>query len=327
MRVLVTGATGLLGSELVRQLVEEGARVRVLIRKTSPLELLDDVSDDVEQVIGDVTDAGSVLAAMEGVDHVYHAAGYIGLGGKRDKAKLHAVNVQGTANVVNAALRRNVARVVHTSSMAAFGRPEHPDGLIDEQLPWTPSKFNSAYASSKHQAELEIHRGIAEGLDAVMVNPSLIFGVARQGENTRSIVEKVRAERFPGIPSGGTNVVDVRDVARGHRLAMLNGGVGERYFLGGENLSWEEILQTLARAFEVDPPRFHVPDWLAIAVAATMEAYSVLTRRPAVITRESARTSTRFYRYSNEKAIQQLGWSARPFAETAHYIAERLGAA
>lgn len=324
MKVLVTGATGMLGSELTRQLVREGTSVRILRRETSSLDLLDDVRQDVEHAIGDVRDAASVLRSMEGIEHVYHTAGFIGFSGRRDRDQLEAVNVRGTANVVNAALRRDVLRLVHTSSMAAFGRPERPTGVIDEASTWVSSRQNSLYAQSKYHAELEVYRGVAEGLDAVIVNPSLIFGRARAGENTREIVEKVRARRLPGIPAGGTNVVDVRDVARGHRLAMLNGRRGDRYFLGSENLTWEEILTTLADALGTEPPSRRVPPPAATALARISETIAFLTRTRPLITMETARTSSRYYRYSNAKAVEELGCDFRPFAATAEHLAELL---
>lgn len=324
MKVLVTGATGMVGSELTRQLLDEGAAVRILRRTSSSLDLLGSAATEVEHAIGDIRDYESVARAMKGVDHVYHTAGFIGFGGRREYEQLRAINVEGTANVVNAALRSDVVRLVHTSSMAAFGRPERPHGMIDEGAAWTPSRQNSRYAESKYEAELEVHRGVAEGLDAVIVNPSLIFGIGKPGENTREIVEKVRRGRFPGIPVGGTNVVDVRDVARGHRLAMLHGRTGERYFLGGENLSWESILQILADALNVAPPSRHVPPTLAMGIAWVMEAVAALSRSRALISRETVRTANRFYRYSNRRAVEELEWSFRPFAETAAYLADEL---
>ncbi|MCH8961424.1 MAG: SDR family NAD(P)-dependent oxidoreductase [Bacteroidetes bacterium] len=252
MKTLVTGATGFIGSELTRQLLQEGVRVRILRRATSRLDLLGEAAQHVEHVLGDVTDPPSLCEAMADVGQVYHVAAYVGLGGRRDHARLHRVNVGGTAHVVNAALEAGVERLVHTSSIAALGRPERP---IDETTEWHASSANTAYAVSKHEAELEVYRGIAEGLDAVIVNPSLVFGVGRPGENTRLIAERIRDGKIPATPGGGTNVVDVEDVAAGHRQAMRHGKTGERYLLGGENISWKTIFGTLAEALGVAPPR------------------------------------------------------------------------
>ena len=423
MKVLVTGATGMVGAELTRQLLAEGVDVRILRRQSSDVSLLGEAASAVEHVIGDVTDAASLTEATRGVAHIYHCAAFVGMGpgvsraalddvnvggtanvvnaalrngvsrlvhtssmaafGRPEsssdfidenttwhtsknntayaRSKYHAelevlrgvaegldavmvnpalvfgharpgenraalddVNVGGTANVVNAALRNGVSRLVHTSSMAAFGRPESSSDFIDENTTWHTSKNNTAYARSKYHAELEVLRGVAEGLDAVMVNPALVFGHARPGENTREIAEKIKAEKLPGIPRGGTAVVDARDVATGLRLAMLNGRTGERYFLGAENLSWASIITTLAGAIGVAPPARRVNPSLAMAIAVASEAVALVTRSHPLVSRETVRIANRTYRYSNRKATRELGWNHRSFAETAAYVAGSL---
>ncbi|MFQ5571144.1 MAG: SDR family oxidoreductase [Rhodothermales bacterium] len=325
MKVLVTGATGFIGSELTRQLLAQGREVRILRRAASRLDLLGEAARHVDHAVGDVTEPHSLLKSMEGVRQVYHAAAYVGVGGHRDQALLHRVNVVGTANVVNAALKTDIERLVHTSSIAALGRPEQRDTRIDETIPWHSSRLNTAYAISKHNAELEIHRGIAEGLDAVMVNPSLVFGVGRPGENTRQIVEKVRDGRLPAIPTGGTNAVDVQDVAAGHLRAMERGKTGERYMLSSENLSWKTLIETLAGALGVSPPRFTLSPGAALAFASLSEGMAFVLRRPPRFTREIARQTARSYTYDNRKAVAELGCSFRPFAATAARIAEAIG--
>lgn len=319
--VLITGATGLVGATLTRALVETGTPVRVLRRESSTVDLLGPAAATVEHVFGDVTDIVSVDEAMQGVEAVYHVAATLGSGRSSDREALRAVNVGGTANVVNAALRAGVRRLVHTSSMAAFGRPARADVVLDETSEWTPSTLNGLYATSKHDAEREVHRGLAEGLDAVIVNPALIFGVGRPGENTVQIVEMVRDRRVPAIPAGGTCVVDVRDVAEGLVRAMALGKTGRRYFLGVENLSWETILGTLARAYEVSLPRRRLPRRLALVAGAASEAVGRLARRSPSITRERARQMSAFYRYDNTRARTELGVTFRPFAETAATLA------
>ncbi len=324
VKVLVTGATGFIGSVLTRQLVEAGADVRILRRATSRLTMLADVAHRVEHAVGDVTDPPGLAQAMQGVRQVYHTAGYIGFGGRRDRALLFRVNVQGTANVVNAALAAGVERLVHTSSISAFSRPE-AGGAIDEETAWNASRVNTDYARSKYEAELEVYRGVAEGLDAVMVNPSLVFGVGRPGENTRLLAERIRDGKVPAIPIGGTNVVDVEDVAAGHVRAMAHGRTGERYLLGGDNLSWKAILETLAFAFGVPPPRRMASPMLTLALATVMETFALLTRRRPQMTREMARQTAHCYTYDNRKAITELGCTFRPFEATAHRIAAVLG--
>lgn len=323
MKVLVTGATGLLGSVLTRRLVESGHSVYILRRPTSRLDLLGDVADQVEHRLGDVLDADSLLAAMQDVEVVYHTAGFLGFGpGTRDL--VYRINVEGTRNVVNAALTSGISRLVATSSMAAFGRPEDPTDLIDEDSQWHASKNNSPYARSKYLAELEVHRGIGEGLDAVIVNPALIFGSGRPGENTRQIIDAVRQRKIPAYPPGGTNVVDVLDVADGHIAAMESGRTGERYFLGSENLSWQAIMAELADAFGVPPPRRKARAGLMLLAAYLSEASGAIFRIQPRLTLDTARSAVHFYRYDNRKAVEELSCTFRPFRETARRIAAEL---
>ncbi len=317
---LVTGATGFVGSTLVRQLVADGEPVRILRRPTSQLDLLGDAADHVEHALGDVTDPVSLAEAMRGVRLVYHAAAVVAFG-RRARQRLWDVNVQGTANVVDAARSAGVERLAHTSSIAALGRPERPGGIIDESAVWTASRSNTAYAVSKHEAEREVQRGLAEGLDAVIVNPSLIFGPGRAGENTMELVERVAAGRLPLAPPGGTAVVDVADVAAGLRAAMERGDPGERYVLTSENLLWTDLLATLADALGVRPPRRTAPPGLLRMAGALAEVGAALTRTEPGLTRETARTATETHRYSNRKAMEALGLTFRPFAETAARIA------
>ena len=321
--ILVTGATGFLGSVLTRRLVAEGERVRILRRPTSSLDLLGEAAEDVGHAVGDVTHARSLLEAMEGIDHVYHVAAKVSFA-RRDREALRRVNAEGTANVVNAALEAGVERLVHTSSIAALGRPLGTDAAIDEATPWQEAPHRSAYARSKRRAELEVHRGIAEGLDAVIVNPALVFGVGGPDTNTRRIVDAVRRGWAVAAPPGGTNVVDVRDVAAGHRAAMARGASGRRYLLGGENRSWRSILTALAEAFGVEPPRYTVPGALVRGAGIVAEAVSALTRTRPALPRATARSATRTYRFDNSRARSELGCTFRPFEDTARRIARTL---
>lgn len=323
-KVFVTGATGLLGSTLTRHLVRSGEDVRIFHRVSSRLDLIEDISRSVEHAVGDLNDTFALREAMTGVDRVYHVAAQIGFGGRAERNRLMRVNVDGTASVANAALESGVERMVHTSSMSAFGRPEKPDTVIDEEAEWRRSKANSVYAQSKHLSELEIHRAVAEGLDAVIVNPALIFGLGREGQNTRRIVDRVRTGRLPAIPAGGTNVVDVLDVAEGMIRAMDRGATGARYFLGSENLSWMRIIHTLAEAFGSRPPRWVLSRSPALTLGYFSEAVSMVTRTRPFITRADARSMSGFYQYSNRMAVEELGCSFRSFEATAERLSQEL---
>lgn len=319
MFVLVTGATGLVGSHLVRELLTRGDSVRVLHRKTSDLRLIEDLVDHIEMSSGDLTEYESVAAAVRGVDHVYHAGAYIGASSN----KLRSINIEGTANVVNACLDEGIKRMVHTSSQAAMGRSD-PNAIVDEQTEWVDSSVNTAYSLSKRAAELEVYRGIAEGLDAVIVNPSIIFGKGRPGENTMAIIDQVLNESILGVPVGGSNVVDVLDVVEGHLRAMEVGKTGERYFLGSENLSWKEIFSAIATAGGVPPPTRVVGPRLALFAARVAEIVKYLPGLNPQLTVEVARMTARRFRYSNRKARDELGMAFRPFSESMERIIEEI---
>ena len=324
MKKLVTGATGFVGSALVRQLLERGADVRILRRAKSQLDLLGNHARSIEHAVGDVRDPESLQEAMRGIDCVYHVAGSVGVMARERRivARMRRVNVEGTANVVDAALAAGIRRLVHTSSIAALGRQEGSSLLTDETATWQNSRMNSHYAISKRDAELQIHRGLAEGLHAVIVNPAVIFGPGRPGENTMKIFEAVKKLRRLRIPCGGVNVVDVDDVAGGHIQAMEHGRIGERYILGGENLSWATIFRLMAEAAGLPVPSRKLSLGLALAFVTAIEYGALALRKNPEIDRKATRGLFQFWRLSSDKAIQELGYSYRPFAETVKRMAE-----
>lgn len=305
----------MLGSAIVRQLLEHGHSVRVLKRATSRTDVLGEAAAETELVDGDIMVYDDVRKAVEGMSVVFHAAAVVGFSNSSSDDP-YEPNYTGTANLIDASLEAGVDRFVHTSSIAAIGRDRTTDTWVDESRKWTPSPMNSRYAVSKHKAEMEVYRGIAEGLDAVMVNPSLIFGECRTGDNTSAIIQRVQKGKVPGIPVGGTNVVDVLDVANGHLLALERGKTGERYILGGENLLWRDILETIASESGVQLTNRTLTPRLMLAAAYAAKGLSRILRREAVLTPETARISSRYFRYDISKAATELGYSHRPFRAT-----------
>ncbi|MGB3544140.1 NAD-dependent epimerase/dehydratase family protein [Rubrivirga sp.] len=317
--IVVTGATGFVGSVLVRQLVEDGQEVRILRRASSSLDLLGDLEpsgrrSQVEHVVGDVTDPDVVFPALEGAETVYHVAGYVGFG-RRARPMLRHVNVQGTATIVNAALEGGVRRLVHTSSIAALGRPLRFTGVLDETSPWRDSTANTHYAISKRDADLEVARGVAEGLDAVTVMPAVVFGPGRRGDGTMAIVERA-ASGLVAAPPGGTAVVDVEDVARGMRLAAEHGVTGERYILAAENRLWTDLLGVIADAAGTRRPR-SVPPWTLLGAGWASQAWAAVTGSDPALSVAQARGSVGTYRYDGSRATRDLGLTYRPFEDTA----------
>ena len=322
MTALVTGATGFLGSQLVRTLLETGHRVRIFRRATSGFDTLGMAKDEVDHSVGNITDMDSLCVAMKDVQVVFHAAGIV----RFESRSLYRVNVQGTAAVVNAALISGVERLVHTSSVAAIGNSDHT--IADENSEWQDGSRTLPYARSKYLAEFEVQRGIAEGLDAVMVNPSLIFGPDRsEGEApniTHDYARIIRTGKVWFYPDGGTNIVDVDDVVTGHLLALERGRSGARYILGSENLSWNAIFSTLAKVQGVKPPSIQIPYQLALAGGILAGAWGYTTGRRLPIGRSIVKHIYKNHRYTNRRAIDELGCSFRPFTETAQRVADSL---
>lgn len=324
--VLVTGATGLVGSALVRHLLAENVPVRILRRASSRLDLLGEAAARVEHAEGDVTDVEAVREAVRGVDAVFHVAGVVALGAAA-RRRVWAVNARGTAHTVDAALAEGVVAFVHTSSIAALGRPDTPGGAIDETAVWTRSRANTAYAESKRAGEREALRGAAEGMHTVVVNPALVFGPGRADEGTGAVVERLRRGGVPAAPPGGTATVDVEDVAAGLVAAWRRGVSGERYVLASESLLWTDLLATLADALGVRAPTRVAPAWALWAAGAVAEAVEALGGPAASLSRDSARASAGVFTYSAAKAERDLGVAFRPFAETAARVAASVTAA
>ena len=299
MTTLVTGATGLVGSHVTRLLVARGDAVRVLVRERSPLDELDGL--DVELAHGDVLDRASVRRAMRGVQRVFHIAGMTSLRASADR--IFAVNVGGTRIVLEEALRAGVARVVHTSSVAAVG-PAVRGSTADEDQVFRAGRYGLPYVNAKHEAELEAMRLAAHGLPVVVVNPAHVFGAGDRHRSSTELVRRFLRGQIPAYVDGALNIVDAEDVARGHLLADERGEVGERYILGNRNFTLDRLFADLARLSGVEPPALKLPLAAALALARAAE---LAPGRPAVTTVE-VRASSLWWAFRSTKAKRELGW-------------------
>lgn len=320
MKVFITGATGFLGSYLAKALLSQQHQVRALKRPTSDLSLLGDAASQIQWIEGDITDIASLEEAMEGVDHVYHAAALLAFGG-RSFNKMLKVNVEGTANVVNVALSQGVKKLLYVSSITALGKSK--DGSpIDESGDWAESPMESEYGHTKYLGELEIWRGIAEGLDAVIINPSTILGAGRWEEGSIQIIHQV-AKGIPFYPTGSTGFVDVRDVVRiAIQLMETPGNSGERYVINGYNVTFLEIMTLLAQAFSQKPPTIPVTNlWKTISIGYD-KLRSLFTGSEPIITREVLSISSHPYTYNDDK-LKAMGITYIPLEQT---IAESVAA-
>ncbi|MFN7118485.1 MAG: NAD-dependent epimerase/dehydratase family protein [Saprospiraceae bacterium] len=313
-QILVTGGTGFLGSYLLRYLVREGyTRVRALRRATSKMDLVTEVADQIEWVEGDVLDIFALEDAMQEVQQVYHCAAVVSFD-PRDYDQMRQVNVEGTANVVNAALAAGIEKLVHVSSIAAIGRVKNQP-IVNEQTKWERSNHNSEYAISKYLSENEVWRGMVEGLNVAVVNPSVILGSGRWEEGPLKFF-KVVWNNFPFYTKGTTGFVDVRDVARFMLLLMESDISGERYILNSENLTYQTILNEIALHLNKKPPSILVNPFIQ-QVAWRVEALraQLFGGRP-LVTRETAATSLRSYYFQNDKSRTDFDFEYTPIRQT-----------
>lgn len=326
--IFLTGANGLIGSFIARQLLAEGHTLRALRRADSDLSLLGDAKDRMEWVEGDILDILSLERAMEGCTEVVHTAAIVSFSPK-ERRQLYQVNVEGTANVVNVSLAKGIRKLLHISSVAALGRPEknsrnaaQPVG-IDEEQKWEDSPYNSHYAKSKYQAELEVWRGIAEGLPAVIVNPSVVLGEGDWFRSSTALFKYVFDEK-PFYTEGTLNYVDVRDVAEAVSRLLASGIVNERFILNGGKTTYRAFFELAAQKLGKKAPRFRVTPLLA-AIAWRVEAIKgFLTGKSPLVTRETARSSQHHYYYHNEKIQEQTGLAFRSLEETTSRIAAAI---
>ncbi len=323
MDVLVTGATGFVGSHLCQRLREQDHRVTVLRRPSSDASTLSGL--DLTHVVGDVTDPEAVSRAVRGREVVIHAAGHLDQS-QRLASLQYAVNVEGTRNVVAACRASGVRRLVHLSSVAAVGIPRDRHRPADETFVFNLEQSGLHYPVSKKHAEDAVLHGVSQGLDAVIVNPSAICGPFRRGFRGGEVPAKVLRSTVVPYFLGGRNVVHVRDVVEGTLGALAHGRAGERYILGGENLTWREMSHIAAEILRCRRVFVPVPS-LVTAAAAVLEPLGTLVGRRPRITYAVHYAASRFWFYDCSKATRELGYTARPYRGiVTEYLATRRAA-
>jgi dihydroflavonol-4-reductase len=322
--IFITGATGFAGSYLLRYLLWRGyTNIRALRRPGSAMDLAAEAAGQVEWIEGDVLDPVMLEEVMQGISQVYHCAALVSFD-PRHRQQMMAINVQGTANVVNAALYVGIDKLVHLSSISTLGRTR--DGAtLDESAQWQRGGLNTNYALSKFLGEQEVWRGIAEGLSAAIVNPSIILGSGRWQEGTPLIFKTV-ANGYPFYPTGTTNLVDVRDVARFTVMLMESEVSGQRFILSAESWLYKQLLDTIAAEMGVAPPRFKANAFLLGIAWRAAWLQSQFSGKPPLLTREKVMNTSLTYYYDNRKSVEQFGFQYTPvqqvIAETARQYLE-----
>ena len=310
MKAFVTGATGFVGSHVATVLAEQGAELRLLVRTGSDPKNIQGLNAD--RVIGDLCEPESIDRAMAGCDVVFHVAADYRLW-VRDPAQMYRANVEGTRTILQAALKNRVRRVVYTSSVATMGFTVK-NNPVDESSPVSLENMIGHYKRSKYMAEEVALAAGRDGIDVVVVNPSTPVGERDiKPTPTGRIVVDFLKRKFPAYVDTGLNMVDVRECARGHVAALEKGRSGERYILGGENLTLKQILDKLAAITGLPSPRVRLPYAVALAsgVVDTVVTGVVLRREPRV-TLDAVRMGRKKMFVSSAKAERELGWKAVP---------------
>jgi dihydroflavonol-4-reductase len=298
--VFVTGATGLVGSHLVQALVQQGKPVRALYRSVIPSY---PGADKVEWVQGDILDVIALGEALVGVAQVYHCAAIVSFKPKK-VGELYQVNVDGTANVVNACITAGVQKLLFVSSVAALGRM-HEDSAIDENMHWSPKSNNSEYGRTKYLAEMEVWRGIGEGLEAVIVNPTIILGVGDWNAGSAQIFKSVYNE-FPWYTEGITGFVDVLDVIKAMQELMESDISTQRYILNAVNMPFKELFAMIAACFGKKPAHKKVTPFLAGIIWRWEALKYRLTGTSPLVTKETAASAQAKVFFKNGKLLQQF---------------------
>jgi dihydroflavonol-4-reductase len=321
--IFVTGGTGLLGSHLLYELIASGRRVRALKRLSGDTAMVrkifsyysdnpDELAEKIEWVNGDLLDFGTVEDALEGITEIYHCGAVVSFHAA-DHKKMLKVNIDGTANLVNLATERKINKFCYVSSVSTLGRAGN-NGLTTEETFWVPSRKNSIYAISKYGAEREVWRGMEEGLNAVIVNPSVILGPGFWDDNSGFF--RLVWEGLKFYTTGINGFVDVRDVAKIMIHLMENNLFNERYIVSSENISYRDLFTMIAKHLEKKAPFVKVPSLLGQVAWRVEGIKAALTGTKPEVTKEMAVTVQQTYTFSNEKIKNKISADFLPVEES-----------
>ncbi|MBO9617895.1 MAG: SDR family NAD(P)-dependent oxidoreductase [Niabella sp.] len=314
--ILVTGGTGFLGAYILKELVQQGAAVRAIKRSASKMpEFIDpDILNKVDWVEGDILDSIALEEAMQGIDTVIHTAAIVSFS-KKERKNMYHVNIEGTANVVNAALETGVRRLIYISSVAALGRKKN-SSTVDETVKWEDGKNNTHYAISKFRAELEAWRGFAEGLEGVVLNPATILGYGNWNEGSCAIFKNAYKE-FGWYTNGINGFTDVEDVARAAVLLAQSDITEERFIVCNDNWRFRKLLDTIADAFSKKRPGKEATPFLSSIAWRVEKLKSLFNGGKPLITKESAKVANSATSFDGSKLAKTLpGFQYRPLEET-----------
>ena len=320
--IFITGCNGLIGSYVARNLLAQNYYVRALRRSSSDLSLIKDLESRIEWIEGDINDIGLLEKCLKGVHTVIHTAALVSFS-PSEKTTLFKTNVQGTSNLVNVSLKEGVKEFLHISSVAALGRKKNTTH-IDENVMWENSSYNTNYAISKYQSELEVWRGMEEGLNVTVVNPSVVLGPGNWNTGSTKIFQYVWNEgKF--YTEKEMNYVDVRDVA--DIVVQLLGNekaYGRRFILNAGKISYKNFFNKAAEAFHKKAPYVKARLWMGEIAWRLAWLKSLLTGKQSLITKETVRLSQQNFFYNNSKICDFLNFKFRDAEETINWVCREL---
>lgn len=328
MNVLITGANGLVGSAVVKRLLQENFQIYALCRSTADLSLLTDLGDRINIVEGDIMDAVGFQEILRNIDVVVHTAAVVSFN-PRERRKMYHINVEGTTNVVNACLEAGIKQLLFVSSIAALGRPAVSKLAkqvtdIDESQKWEESALNSNYAKSKYLAECEVWRGQAEGLNVAIVNPSVILGEGDWSRSSTQLFKYVYDEK-PFYTLGSLNYVDIKDLTEVIFQLIKHQVSGERFIVNSGTITYKAFFEKVAVAFGKKPPSMLIKPWMAEILWRIEAVRSQLAGSSPLITKETAKSARTHFHYVNRKVKDELGISFTPIDKTIERVAKFLG--
>ena len=315
--IFVTGGTGLVGSHLIKQLLAEGKKVRALHRKEVPF-----LHENLFWISGDILDINVLEDAMDGIELVYHCAAIVSFH-KVDVEQMFKINIEGTANVVNACLEKAINKLCFVSSVSALGRIR--DGQeVTEEMTWSEKTSNSNYGKSKYLAEMEVWRGVGEGLNAVVVNPVIILGEGNW-ETGSSKIFKSAYNEFPWYTDGVSGFVDVKDVVKVMTELMDSEVSGQRFILSEGNYTYIHIFSTIAKYFNRKPPYKKATSFLSQLVWRLEAIKGIVAGTKPLLTKETAATAQAVVHFNNEKLFKFLpGFTYTPIETTIQRVCKEL---
>ncbi|MET4080546.1 dihydroflavonol-4-reductase [Pedobacter sp. UYP30] len=306
--ILVTGGTGFLGSELIKQLTDANQPVRAIKRATSTIPKILLNQPLIEWQNADINEPATLADVFQNITKVYHCAAFVSLSGS-DKKKLYHVNIDGTSNVINLC-QEYKCRLLHVSSVAALGDARE-DAEINEDDYWEYNASAQPYGLSKYEGEMEVWRGIAEGLNAVIVNPSVIIGESVGFEGSGAIFKMIK-DGFKFYTDGATGLVDVKDVAKAMILLMESQFSGERFIISSENYTYKDLFGAIADGFGLSRPKIEAKSWMLGIAWRALKVGALLTGKTPAITKDTAKSSITNSYYCNEKISNAINIKFKP---------------